>query len=30
MKKRMAMWVYCMIAAVITFPDSGEFRIPRL
>ena len=28
--KRMAMWVYCMLAAMITFADSGEFRIPKL
>ncbi len=28
--KRMAMWVYCTLAAVITFADDGEFRIPKL
>ncbi len=25
---RMAMWAYCMLAAVITFADGGEFRTP--
>ena len=28
--KRMAMWAYCMLAAMITFADSGECRIPKL
>ncbi len=28
--KRMAMRAYCMLAAMITFADDGEFRIPRL
>ncbi len=27
--KRMVMWVYCMLAAMITFADDGEFRIPK-
>ena len=27
---RMAMWAYCMAAAMITFADGGEFRIPKL
>ncbi len=26
---RTAMWAYCMLAATITFADSGEFRIPK-
>jgi len=25
----MAMWAYCMAAAMITFTDGGEFRIPK-
>jgi len=29
MMKRLAMWVYCTLAAIITLGDSGEFRIPR-
>ena len=27
--KRLAMWVYCTLAAIITFGDSGESRIPK-
>ena len=30
MMMKTAMWVYCMLAAMITFADSGEFGIPRL
>ena len=28
-KNRIALWAYCIGAAIITFADGGDFRIPR-